>query len=129
MLTPNKTLVIRFSSIGDIVLASPLIRVLRKRFPSSQIDFVVRKEYTELVRYNPNINLTYEFDAQGGFKELQRLKSRIRRKKYDLIIDIHNSLRSRYLRSFSGSKKVVVINKRIVPRTMLVRFKIDILNR
>jgi lipopolysaccharide heptosyltransferase II len=123
MLIPNKTLVIRFSSIGDVVLASPLIRVLHKRFPSSQIDFVVRKEYSELIRYNPNLNLAIEFDAQGGFQELRRLKERIRREKYDLIIDIHNSLRSRYIRSFSGAKEIVVINKRIFARTMLVRLK------
>ena len=123
MIIPNKTLVIRFSSIGDVVLASPLIRVLRKRFPSSQIDFVVRKEYSELIRYNPNLNHTFEFDAQGGFQELHRLANTIRHKKYDLIIDIHNSLRSRYIRSFSGAKEIIVINKRIFARTMLVRLK------
>jgi lipopolysaccharide heptosyltransferase II len=123
MLTPNKTLVIRFSSIGDVVLASPLVRVLHKRFPSSQIDFMVRKEYSELIRYNPNLNRTFEFDTQEGFQELRRLKEIIRHEKYDLIIDIHNSLRSRYIRSFSGAKEVVVINKRIFARTMLVKLK------
>ncbi len=123
MLTPNKTLVIRFSSIGDVVLASPLIRALRSRFPSSQIDFMVRKEYSELIRYNPNLNHTFEFDAQGGFQELRRFKEIIRHEKYDLIIDIHNSLRSRYIRSFSGAKDIVVINKRIFARTILVRLK------
>jgi heptosyltransferase-2 len=126
MIIPNKTLVIRFSSIGDVVLASPLIRVLRKRFPSSQIDFVVRKEYSELIRYNSNLNHTLEFDAHGGFQELHRLANTIRREKYDLIIDIHDSLRSRYIRSFSGAKEVVVINKRIFARTMLVRLKKNI---
>jgi heptosyltransferase-2 len=123
MFIPDKTLVIRFSSIGDIILASPLLRVFRKRFPASQIDFVTRKEYAELVRYNPNLNFTYEFDAQRGFNELRRLKSRIRREKYDLVIDIHNSLRSRYLRSMIGANKVVILNKRICARTMLVKFK------
>jgi heptosyltransferase-2 len=123
MFEPKKILVIRFSSIGDIVLASPLIRVLRKRLPSSQIDFVVRKQYAGLVHYNPHLNFIYEFDAQGGFEELHRLASTIRHEKYDLIIDIHNSLRSRYIRSFSGAKDVVVINKRIFARTMLVRLK------
>ncbi len=123
MIIPNKTLVIRFSSIGDVVLASPLIRVLHKRFPSSQIDFMVRKEYSELIRYNPNLNRTFEFDTQEGFQELRRLKEIIRHEKYDLIIDIHNSLRSRYIRSSNGAKKVVVINKRIFERTMLVRLK------
>ena len=123
MLTPNKILVIRFSSIGDVVLASPLIRVLRTRFSSSQIDFVVRKDYAELVRYNPQLNFIYEYDAHGGFPELHQLANKIRRKKYDLIIDIHNSLRSRYIRLFSGANEVVVINKRIFARTMLVRLK------
>ena len=123
MFTPDKTLVIRFSSIGDIILASPLLRVFRKRFPSSQIDFVTRKEYTGLVRYNPNLNFAYEFDAQRGFNELRRLNSRIRREKYDLVIDIHNSLRSRYLRSIIGAKEVAILNKRIFARIMLVKFK------
>ncbi|MGD1046521.1 MAG: lipopolysaccharide heptosyltransferase II [Bacteroidota bacterium] len=120
MSTPIKTLVIRLSSIGDIVLASPLIRIFRKQFPLSQIDFVVRKEYAELVRYNPNISTIIEFDAVGGFGELQRLKENIRRERYDLILDIHNSLRSRYLRFLSGAKKTSVIDKRVIARTMLV---------
>jgi lipopolysaccharide heptosyltransferase II len=119
----NKTLIIRFSSIGDILLASPLLRVLRKRLPSSQIDFVIRKDYADLVRYNPNLNHIYELDAQGGFKELQKLKEKVRSENYDLIIDIHNSLRSRYIRFFSGAKNIVVINKRICLRTILVKFK------
>jgi len=123
MPTPDKILIIRFSSIGDIVLASPLIRVLHKRFPSSHIDFVVRKDFAELVCYNPNLNHIYEFNAQGGFPELHRLANAIRREKYDLIIDIHNNLRSRYIRSFSRAKEVVTINKRIYARTMLVRLK------
>lgn len=123
MSTINKTLVIRFSSIGDIVLASPLLRIIRKTYPSSQIDFVTRKEYSDLVRYNPNLNRIYEFDATKGFKELQLLKTTIQNEHYDLILDIHNSLRSRYIRSFSKAKDIVVINKRVWARTMLVNFK------
>jgi len=84
---------------------------------------MVRKEYSELIRSNPNLDHIFEFDAQRGFQELRRFKEIVRREKYDLIIDIHNSLRSRYIRSFSGAKNVVVINKRIVARTMLVRLK------
>ena len=56
MIAPEKILIIRLSSIGDIVLATPLMRILRARFPSSHIDFVVRNEYAELVRYNKNLN-------------------------------------------------------------------------
>ncbi|OGU27228.1 MAG: lipopolysaccharide heptosyltransferase II [Ignavibacteria bacterium GWA2_54_16] len=118
----NKTLVIRFSSIGDIVLTSPLLRVLRARFPKSQIDFVTRTEFAELIRSNQNVNRTFEFDAAGGFEALQRLKKTIREERYDLLVDLHDSLRSKYLRSIRGPKRVVV-DKRILERSMLVKFK------
>jgi len=123
MSIPHKTLVIRLSSIGDIVLASPLIRVLRKQFPLSQIDFAVRKEYAELVRNNKNLNHIVEFDATTGLSGLRKLKNQLRAEQYDLVIDIHNSLRSRYLRWMLRAGDVVVINKRIFARMMLVRLK------
>ncbi len=121
-----KTLVIRFSSIGDIVLSTPLLRVLRKRFPKSQIDYVTRREYAELVKSNHNINLTYEFDASEGFAGLRKLKNTIRRENYQLIVDIHDSLRSKFLRSLRGPDKIVTINKRVIERTMLVKLKKNI---
>jgi lipopolysaccharide heptosyltransferase II len=122
----NKTLVIRFSSIGDIVLSSPLLRVLRARFPNGQIDYVTRREYAELVKSNQNLNYTHEFDAAQGFEGLRVLKRKIKAEGYDLIIDIHDSLRSKYLRSIRGPKRVVVVNKRVLERTTLVKLKKNI---
>ena len=124
---PNsKTLVIRFSSVGDIVLSSPLLRALRRRFPEGQIDFVTKREYAELVRSNHNLNVTFEYDSASGFRGLRQLKRKIQAEKYDLIVDIHNSLRSRYLRWFSGAREVVVINKRQFDRFLLVKLKKNI---
>lgn len=120
--TSTKTLVIRFSSIGDIVLSSPMLRVLRARFPTGQIDYVTRTEYAELVKSNQYLNHTYEFDVDRGFEGLRSLKKRIRDEGYDLIVDIHDSLRSKYLRSLRGPKRVVV-NKRVLERSVLVNFK------
>ena len=123
MFTPNKTLVIRFSSIGDIVLSSPMLRVLRARFPESQIDYVTRREYAELVKSNHNLNFTHEFDSTGGFEALRRLKKRVKEERYDLVIDIHNSIRSHYLRSVRSAAEILTIDKRIVERTALVKLK------
>lgn len=123
---PNKILVLRFSSIGDIVLSSPLLRVLRSRFPQSQIDFVTRKDYADLIKSNPNLNYTFEFDVTSGFDGLRALKKTIQKEGYDLIVDIHDSLRSRYLRRFSGSGDVVTVNKRLIERAVLVKLKKDI---
>lgn len=123
MNTSFKTLVIRFSSIGDIVLSTPLLRVVRAKFPDGQLDYVTRKDYAELVKSNHNLNYTYEFDASTGFEGLRQLKKRIKAERYDLIVDIHDSLRSKYLRSILGVNQVVAVNKRIVERTMLVKLK------
>ena len=123
MINPEKILIIRLSSIGDIVLATPLARVLRVRFPSSHIDFLVRKEYAELVRYNKNLDRIVEFDTKTGFSGLRTLKKQLRAEHYVIVLDIHNSLRSRYLRILLGAENVVVVNKRIFARTMLVKFK------
>lgn len=123
MKTSLKTLVIRFSSIGDIILAAPLLRALRAKFPEGQIDFVTRREYAELVRNNHNLNLTYEYDASTGFDGLRTIKKRIKEERYDLVVDIHDSLRSKYLRSILGVKHIAVLNKRIIERSMLVKLK------
>ncbi len=121
----EKILIIRLSSIGDIVLSTPLIRLLRKRFSSAKIDFVIRKEFAELLKFNPHLTNLIEFDASKGFKELLRLKSQILKESYDLIIDIHNNLRSVFLRTFSGAR-VLKINKRVLKRFLLVKFKINL---
>jgi lipopolysaccharide heptosyltransferase II len=126
MNTPNKILVLRFSSIGDIVLSTPLLRALRTKFPKSQIDYVTRKEYAELVRSNQNINYTYEFDTANGLNGLRALKKRIKGEGYDLLVDIHGSLRSRYVRAFVGPAHVVIVNKREKERTALVKHKKDL---
>jgi lipopolysaccharide heptosyltransferase II len=123
--TSTKTLVIRFSSIGDIVLSTPLLRVLRARFPRGQIDYFTRTEYAELVQSNQNLNRTYEFYARQGFEGLRTLKKQIRQEGYDLIVDIHDSLRSKYLRSLRGPRRAIV-NKRVFERSMLVNLKKNI---
>ncbi|UCF63918.1 MAG: glycosyl transferase, partial [bacterium] len=61
MHTVQKILIIRFSSLGDIVLATPLISRLRKKFPEAQVDFLIRIEYAELLQFNPKINNLIRF--------------------------------------------------------------------
>lgn len=118
----QKILIIRFSSIGDIVLASPLIRGLRSRFPKVQIDFLVKSEYADLVRFNHHLSSVVELRTTD-FQELRKLGKKIREEQYDVILDIHNSLRSRYLRMFSDAKETCVINKRVFKRFALIQFK------
>ena len=119
--TIHRTLIIRFGSIGDIILSSLLVRVLRKRFPASSIDFLIKQEYADLIRYNPGISRIVEFPSDGGVAELKSVRAQVHRASYDLLIDIHDSLRSRYL--CFGHSRVVRINKRKIARFLLVKAK------
>ena len=122
--TYGKTLIVRFSSVGDIVLSSLLVRVLRKRFPHAQIDYLVKAEYAELVRGNPNLSRVIELPAGATFTDLRNIRHKILATDYDLIIDIHDSLRSRY--ASLGGKRVVRYRKRKIARFFLVHFHSDI---
>jgi heptosyltransferase-2 len=122
---PFKILIIRMSSIGDIVLTFPFIRLLRKKFPEAQIDFVVKKEYRELIEANKNISNIFSFDSQKGFNELKKLKGKIKKERYKYIFDIHRNLRSYYLRKFSKSKKVFLYKKYRIRRWLLIRLKLN----
>lgn len=120
---PRKTLLLRLSSIGDIVLATPLIRNLRKTFPEMQLDFLVKSQYADLLRFNPYLSGIIEVDPATGLQGLTAVRRRIRDERYNLVVDLHGNFRSVYLRSFSGADHVLKINKRNVARWMLIRFK------
>ncbi len=120
----TKTLIIRLSSVGDIVLSTPLPRLLRQRFPHCQIDYLTRSEYADLLRHNPHLSNLLEFPSGGTFRDLHRLRKRILASRYDLIVDLHDSLRSRYL-TF-GTVPVTRVNKRKLARWVLVHLNIDL---
>ncbi|MFH1562887.1 MAG: lipopolysaccharide heptosyltransferase II [Nitrospirota bacterium] len=121
----KKILIIRLSSIGDIVLASPLIRLVRKKFPQAKIDMLVCSEFEELISANPNLSQVILFDRKTGLKGLLRLCKKIRKERYDLVIDIHKKLRSSIICWTSGAKQTVVYNKHSFLRFLLVNFKIN----
>jgi lipopolysaccharide heptosyltransferase II len=120
----TKTLIVRLSSVGDIVLSSLLIRTLHSRFPQCQIEYLVKEEYADLVRYNPHVAKTIIFPSHGSLADLCRLRGSVRRSGYDLLIDIHDSLRSRVL--CLGARRVVRIRKRKIARFALVHFRWDL---
>ena len=124
---PNKTVVFRLSSIGDIVLASPLLRAMRAAAgPKARVDFVVKKEFADLVKFSHHLSVVLEFDDSRGFPALQELKEALRAEHYDLVVDLHNNLRTIYLRNFCDTKEVVTVDKRLYERWQLIHFKRNI---
>jgi lipopolysaccharide heptosyltransferase II len=121
---PHTTLIIRFSSVGDIVLSSLLVRAFHNRIPGCRIDVLVKREYADLVRYSPHVGRVIEFPTGGSFRDLWRLRKTLRRERYDLVLDIHDSLRSRFL--CFGLNNVRRIRKRKIARFLLLRIKLDL---
>lgn len=122
----HKILIIRLSSIGDIILTTPIIRCVRKQYPQAQIDYVVKSQFQDLVTTNPHLNSVRIFDKDGSGNPLKELRSRIRKEGYDWIIDLHRNFRSYYLRSGSGANLVTSYRKKILYRSLLVYLGINL---
>lgn len=117
----QRILVIRFSSIGDIVLCSPVLRVLRKNFPKADIRFVTKAQYAELVEPNPNVNGV--FLLKDGLKPLA---DELKAFRPELVIDLHHNLRTRILRTLIGGKWLS-FQKLNVEKWLKVKLKVDLL--
>ena len=101
----GKILIIRLSSLGDVILTTPLIRKLRQIFPNSEIDYCTKSEYADIFRNNPDISKIIEAENDLNFGKLRQLKKRLKQESYDLIIDAHNKLNTFYLRLFLKGRK------------------------
>ncbi len=89
----KKILIIRFSSIGDIVLTTPVIRCLKEQLPEVKIHYLTKKQYIPILQSNPYITKIHLF--KDNFQELiPKLKA----EGFDHIIDLHKNLRSFYIR-------------------------------
>lgn len=86
---PRKILIIRFSSIGDIVLTTPVVRCLRRQGGEVEIHYLTKKAFAAIPESNPYINKVYRIE-----KRVSEVLSVLRDEKYDHIIDLHNNLRS-----------------------------------
>lgn len=124
---PQKILLIRLSAIGDILLATPLLRALRTQFPEARLDFVVKAEFADVLRHHPAIDTLYELNTKNGWPELQALGRRLREMRYDVVFDIHKNFRSRYLAYVAKPQQLFQYHKHVVRRWLLVHTKINLM--
>ena len=97
---PKKILVIRLSSLGDIVVLTPIFKSLKVRFPEAQIDFLVKKEFKSIIVKNPYLSNIMTFDTNEGLRGWNKLCRSLSGENYDLFIDMHNNFRSWILNLF-----------------------------
>jgi len=90
-----KILLIRFSSIGDIVLTSPVIRCLKQQL-EVEIHFITKRAFAPILAANPYVDKVYSIHKEE--QPLHHLIPTLKKEKYDYLIDLHQNLRSWYLR-------------------------------
>lgn len=118
-MTKIKILVIRFSSIGDIVLTTPVVRTLKTQLDNAEVHFCTKAQYKSLVEHNPYIDKVLLLEDS-----LQDLIGQLRRERYDYVVDLHNNLRTRIIKSrlWVKSSKVDKLN---FEKWLLVNLKIN----
>ncbi len=116
-----KFLVIRFSSIGDIVLASPVMRCLKKQVPSAEVHFLTKLSFKIVTASNPYIDKFFYYED-----DLNKVINELKREDYDYIIDLHNNFRSNKVKRIL-KKKSFTIDKLNIEKFFLTKLHINLM--
>ncbi len=121
----SKKLLLRLSSAGDVLLTSPLLKLIKEREPGSEIHFAVKSQFADLIRSNPNVNRIHIVHDNSDFNRLENLRRELLAEKFDVTLDLHNNFRTVYLRR-GTAPKVRVIGKDILKRLVLVNSRLNL---
>lgn len=114
-----KILVVRFSSIGDIVLTTPVIRALKNQIEEVEIHYLTKNKFKPLLEGNPHLTKIYTID-----KDTDEVLSELKAENYDYLIDLHHNLRTLKLK-FKLGVKHFSFPKLNIKKWFLVRFKFN----
>ena len=117
----TKFLIIRFSSIGDIVLTTPVIRCLKKQVPDAEVHFLVKDKFRSVVEHNPYIDKLHVL-AHSWELMIEELKT----ENYDYIIDLHHNAKTLRLKR-ALKKKSFSFYKLNIQKYFYTAFKINML--
>ncbi len=110
-------LIIRFSSLGDIVLTTAVVEALKKHSPESTIYFLTRSIYSQVFEYD---NRIFKVIKIQGNESPHEIIKKIGRNNFDVVLDLHGSLRSVLVSAFIKSKLKVRVNKHSLARRLMI---------
>jgi ADP-heptose:LPS heptosyltransferase len=116
-----KFLIIRFSSIGDIVLTTPVVRCLRKQVPDATIHYLTKKAFAPVIANNPYIDKVHYLT-----EDLSQLIPELQQEKFDHVIDLHHNLRTLKVKK-ALRVPAASFNKLNIQKWLLTTFKINIM--
>jgi ADP-heptose:LPS heptosyltransferase len=116
-----KFLIIRFSSIGDIVLTTPVVRCLRKQVPGAVIHYLTKKNFASVVANNPYIEKVHYLTDDFG-----SVIPPLEEEKFDHIIDLHHNIRTLKVKK-ALRVPAASFNKLNIQKWLLTTFRINIM--
>ena len=114
-----KLLVIRFSSIGDIILTSPVIRCLKKQRPEAEIHFLTKVQFKDLVAHSPYVDRLHTIE-----RDVHEVLPALKKEGFTEIIDLHHNLRTMKVKR-ALSAPAYSFPKLNIEKWMLVHLKRD----
>lgn len=114
-----KVLVVRFSSIGDIVLTTPVVRCIKQQL-NAEVHFVTKMNFKQVLVHNPHISKLHLIDDSNK----QEIVDDLKKEQFDWIIDLHNNIKSRKLTSQLNAP-VKRFFKANIEKWLYVNFKIN----
>jgi len=115
----KKILIIRFSSIGDIVLTTPLVRCLKKQLEGTEIHYLTKKQFVPVLEANPYIDKIYSIEER-----INDVIEDLYNESYDFIVDLHKNFRSKGVIS-KLRKPAYTFNKINLQKWLIVNYKIN----
>lgn len=115
----KKILIIRFSSIGDIVLTTPVIRAVKLQVEDAEVHYCTKTQYKQLVEHNPYIDKCFYLETR-----LADLIHQLQQEKYEYVIDLHHNIRTRIIKLRLGVK-AFSFDKLNYEKWLLVNLKIN----
>ncbi len=126
----TKFLIIRLSSIGDIIQCMGIIGGLRQRFPDAEIHWIARSDMAQTLSIDKRVDKVWSFDKREGLKGLLSLCRTLKAEKFDYVYDAHSNVRSNIIKFMLGATlchrpKFVMRSKERFKRILLFKFGVN----
>ena len=119
----KKVLIIRFSSIGDIILTTPVLRCIKQQL-GVEVHYLSKKSFSGLLQHNPHVDAVHCIDKEVGAELIEKLKA----EQFDFLVDLHGNWRSLRIKKALGvpSKTFAKLN---LQKWLLIHLGIDLMPR
>lgn len=114
----ERFLVVRFSSLGDIVLASIVTQQLKQKYPLSHLTFLTKTKYESIARLLPGVNRVIGYDSQ---ESLLLFIDRLNQDKFNCLVDLHSNWRSFWVRRLVSADRKLKYRSHRLKRNVMVR--------